>query len=72
MLQWSARRCDRRQEEVLVSVTSVQLQSNVDGVTGNLAKSRAAKRKLPGDLKKKSEGRNWPTQCPSGQHQQES
>ena len=50
VLQWSARRCDRRQEEVLVSVTSVQLQSNVDGVTGDLAKSQATKRKLQGDL----------------------
>ena len=55
-LQWSARRCDWCQGEVLRSVVAVQLQSKVDGVTGNLAKSRATKRKLEGGLKKSLRG----------------
>ena len=50
-LQWSAHRCDCCQGEVLGSVVGVQLQSKVDGVTGNLAKSQATKRKQEGGLK---------------------
>ena len=55
-LQWSARRCDCCQGEVLGSVVGVQLQSKVDGVTGNLAKSQATRRKLRGGLRESLRG----------------